>query len=261
MLKVIQVSPEGHQVVSVAVEATDIIRQIKEAAALKLAIPADEQVLVFKGRTLLDSETVRGAGLLLEPGISVYAARLPMQNTLSGPPVTDVGTSGARGLDSVAQASMASFSWLWEDETEDSERKEAEDEAESEKVCRICHEGSERAESGRLFSPCSCAGSMRFVHVDCLNQWRAVSTNSNSNYRCDQCHYEYNLQRTDWASAVQSAEAVEALTAMVCVLLVLIAGVPSYVLNTHALFYDWVEWTPPWYSHQVLLHQPILQRV
>lgn len=33
-------------------------------------------------------------------------------------------------------------------------------------VCRICF-----GDGGRLISPCMCAGSMRFVHPECLNEW------------------------------------------------------------------------------------------
>ncbi|KAL1426688.1 hypothetical protein MTO96_018157 [Rhipicephalus appendiculatus] len=35
-------------------------------------------------------------------------------------------------------------------------------------MCRICHEGDERAE---LVSPCSCSGTMGFVHVSCIEHW------------------------------------------------------------------------------------------
>ena len=38
------------------------------------------------------------------------------------------------------------------------------------KMCRICHDSETTPETGRFISPCKCSGSMRFVHVDCLNQ-------------------------------------------------------------------------------------------
>ena len=40
-----------------------------------------------------------------------------------------------------------------------------------------------------MFSPCLCRGSMRYVHVHCLNEWRTMSVNSRSFYECDQCRY------------------------------------------------------------------------
>ena len=40
---------------------------------------------------------------------------------------------------------------------------------EHEATCRICFgDGTE----GKLLSPCLCKGSMRFVHVECLQRWR-----------------------------------------------------------------------------------------
>jgi len=35
---------------------------------------------------------------------------------------------------------------------------------------------------------------MRFVHPECLNEWRAQSANPRSFYQCDQCGYQYNIQ-------------------------------------------------------------------
>ena len=35
---------------------------------------------------------------------------------------------------------------------------------------------------------------MRFVHPECLNEWRAQSANPRSFYLCDQCGYQYNIQ-------------------------------------------------------------------
>jgi len=38
------------------------------------------------------------------------------------------------------------------------------------RVCRICFGGvNEILESGKLISPCKCKGSMKYVHVNCLN--------------------------------------------------------------------------------------------
>eukprot|EP00966_Prymnesium_polylepis_P175518 4062099-Prymnesium_polylepis.1 len=72
-------------------------------------------------------------------------------------------------------------------------------------LCRVCFGGPE---AGKLFSPCLCRGSMRFVHVHCLNEWRATSQNPRSFFRCDQCRYEYRVQRTALASVLQSEAAV-----------------------------------------------------
>ena len=38
-------------------------------------------------------------------------------------------------------------------------------------TCRICFDD---ATTGVLFKPCLCDGSMKFIHVHCLDQWREV---------------------------------------------------------------------------------------
>ena len=55
--------------------------------------------------------------------------------------------------------------------------------------CRICLE-----EQGEMISPCLCNGTMKFVHRECLNQWRNQKKLSRSYERCDQCHYTYQYQ-------------------------------------------------------------------
>lgn len=61
--------------------------------------------------------------------------------------------------------------------------------------CRICY-GTERdGEDGPLFRPCSCRGTMAWVHMECLDRWRKTSVNPRSFYRCDQCHFQYRLGR------------------------------------------------------------------
>eukprot|EP01120_Amphizonella_sp_Union-15-10_P015760 TRINITY_DN8162_c0_g1_i4.p1 TRINITY_DN8162_c0_g1~~TRINITY_DN8162_c0_g1_i4.p1 ORF type:complete len:312 (+),score=33.12 TRINITY_DN8162_c0_g1_i4:90-1025(+) len=61
-----------------------------------------------------------------------------------------------------------------------------------ERVCRNCHDSDQQED---LISPCKCAGSVRWVHRTCLDQWRSISTNPNSFYRCEICHSPYFLLR------------------------------------------------------------------
>lgn len=58
-------------------------------------------------------------------------------------------------------------------------------------TCRICYCG---VEEGYLFKPCRCSGTMKYIHVRCLEHWRASGPN-NAKYECPQCHYRYNLSR------------------------------------------------------------------
>jgi len=78
----------------------------------------------------------------------------------------------------------------------------------AERQCRICLGGpQDEPELGRLFSPCRCKGTMKYVHVQCLNQWRKTAVKKESFYQCDQCHYQYNLQRTSWRAWLMNPRA------------------------------------------------------
>lgn len=99
------------------------------------------------------------------------------------------------------------------------------------KICRICHGG---AEDGRLISPCLCKGSMMFVHIACLQRWRAVG-GSRHYFRCDTCHYEYQLRRVAWARWLSKAWVSHVLTVIVLLLLVLVAGYVGRVLSALSL--------------------------
>eukprot|EP01063_Lacrimia_lanifica_P024496 TRINITY_DN32393_c0_g1_i1.p1 TRINITY_DN32393_c0_g1~~TRINITY_DN32393_c0_g1_i1.p1 ORF type:complete len:407 (+),score=101.30 TRINITY_DN32393_c0_g1_i1:69-1289(+) len=80
--------------------------------------------------------------------------------------------------------------------------------------CRLCFDSEETVETGKLFSPCLCAGTMQHIHVQCLNNWRMKSQNAASYYRCDQCGYEYNVTRANWASYLANPRLIT-LTAVV----------------------------------------------
>ncbi|CAG8601146.1 5730_t:CDS:10, partial [Acaulospora morrowiae] len=54
-------------------------------------------------------------------------------------------------------------------------------------VCRVCR--SEGTEEQPLFHPCKCAGSIRFVHQDCLTEWLK---HSKKKY-CEVCKYPFSF--------------------------------------------------------------------
>lgn len=56
---------------------------------------------------------------------------------------------------------------------------------------------------------------MRFVHMDCLNMWRFASANPQSSFRCDQCHFEYSVQRALYANILRSALVLHTVTLVV----------------------------------------------
>jgi len=48
--------------------------------------------------------------------------------------------------------------------------KESETKSVTEKLCRICFRTDDSVDDP-LFSPCKCAGSMMFIHFNCLKEW------------------------------------------------------------------------------------------
>ncbi|BGP52799.1 hypothetical protein JCM8202_003879 [Rhodotorula sphaerocarpa] len=106
-----------------------------------------------------------------------------------------------------------------------------------EKQCRICFGGPDEApedaedgqdgasaELGKLFSPCLCRGTSRYVHTGCLEAWRKAAPNERAFWECQQCGYQYRLRRTSLARLVTSPLTVTFLTLVFFLLLVFLAG-------------------------------------
>ena len=59
-------------------------------------------------------------------------------------------------------------------------------------MCRICLEEVELDVSGDFIAPCRCDGNSKYVHRQCLSQWRATSPRA---YRqCLECNFKYLLE-------------------------------------------------------------------
>ena len=56
--------------------------------------------------------------------------------------------------------------------------------------CRICLEEDEKL---NMISPCLCRGHMKYIHRDCLNQWRALSDQPNCDDTCPTCKFIYKF--------------------------------------------------------------------
>lgn len=56
-------------------------------------------------------------------------------------------------------------------------------------MCRICYE-----DEGQMISPCLCKGENKYVHLQCLNEWRST-TELNFN-KCPICRYIYDTEVT-----------------------------------------------------------------
>ena len=62
----------------------------------------------------------------------------------------------------------------------------------NEKCCRICLENDHPQD---MIAPCKCKGSSKWVHRQCLDQWRIIETDRAFS-KCTECLFVYHLQPT-----------------------------------------------------------------
>ncbi|GAA5925217.1 hypothetical protein JCM10213_008735 [Rhodosporidiobolus nylandii] len=107
------------------------------------------------------------------------------------------------------------------------ERRKPEEDCQAEdadtRICRICFDGHDE-ELGKLFSPCRCSGTARFVHQACLERWRKAARNERSFYACDLCQYKYKFRRTTAARLLTSKITVTLITSWAFLFLVFVSG-------------------------------------
>jgi len=117
-------------------------------------------------------------------------------------------------------------------------------------VCRICFSAAYENGAGRLISPCRCTGSMRYVHLECLNDWRAASSNPVSFYQCEQCLYRYSMERTKYAAILESPRAARFVAGVLLLLGMLVSSLVLSLLSFEKAFYRLVVFDPrnPAYS-------------
>ena len=60
------------------------------------------------------------------------------------------------------------------------------------KVCCICLDEEDHKD---LISPCNCSGSTKYIHRDCLENWRSTNINEDNYKRCEICHFEYEIEK------------------------------------------------------------------
>jgi RING-variant domain len=69
-------------------------------------------------------------------------------------------------------------------------------------ACRICQCTSYECPDMPLIRPCRCSGSLAYVHIECLNQWRSTSVFAQST--CSTCNFKYKTKPKPFYSAVVS---------------------------------------------------------
>lgn len=57
--------------------------------------------------------------------------------------------------------------------------------------CRIC---LEEDDPKNMISPCLCKGSRKYVHRQCLNEWRLCSNDEDNKTKCTICNFEYIIR-------------------------------------------------------------------
>ena len=62
-------------------------------------------------------------------------------------------------------------------------------------ICRICLQ--EEIDMNSLISPCQCSGSSKYVHRECLNEWRRTSRNPLAMTQCMICRTTYQVRRME----------------------------------------------------------------
>eukprot|EP01084_Bolivina_argentea_P130761 230847_1 len=113
------------------------------------------------------------------------------------------------------------------------------------KQCRLCFSSEEEnPELGQLFQPCRCSGTMKWIHLKCLNEWRAVAPNARSYYRCDQCQYEYNLRRAYWADMVAHPNTSKIISIIILCIGIILFGILTFKLPFAEYIYKMIEWSP-----------------
>ncbi|KAF9297763.1 hypothetical protein BGZ74_009672 [Mortierella antarctica] len=111
-----------------------------------------------------------------------------------------------------------------------------------ERRCRICFESEddETSASGKLISPCLCKGSSRYIHLGCLEQWRALSPRKASAFSCDTCHYHYSVARPFMANILGHRWFLHAVTALMFAALCYSCSWFGHEVNARGLW-EWKE--------------------
>lgn len=124
---------------------------------------------------------------------------------------------------------------------------------EEQKQCRICLDEEPLHE---LISPCLCRGGSRYIHRECLQNWRQANVGE-SYFRCNTCLFRYRFQRLWWGYVLESRWT----SGVIAFLLLSMGGFMSGQLSAKIcnVFWAYFSHAPPhiqWEAHrlQILFH-------
>jgi len=117
--------------------------------------------------------------------------------------------------------------------------------------CRICQDANPVEE---LISPCHCRGFSRFVHRDCLEEWRRRNVNQ-SYYRCEVCHFQYQYYRLRFGKVLESAWTSGFFSLVLMISAIILSGQLS-ARTCNAIWHYFMHQGPSLLPHrlQILFH-------
>ncbi|NBY39871.1 MAG: E3 ubiquitin-protein ligase MARCH [Flavobacteriia bacterium] len=62
-------------------------------------------------------------------------------------------------------------------------------------LCRFCLQEDEKEVNNPFLTPCGCTGSIRYVHLECINKWRLHTNLPRHQINCQLCLQRYHLPR------------------------------------------------------------------
>ena len=104
-----------------------------------------------------------------------------------------------------------------------------------EKQCRICHETEREDPSKNLIRPCLCTGSLLYVHIECLNAWRATS--NEASYKCSVCGYKYDVRRSYLSKLILSETFANVVTTLLVSFIDVLLGVIFVYLDRYYIHF------------------------
>ena len=147
----------------------------------------------------------------------------PRNNTTKPEPITSSSPTSIKGRN----------------KNESSERvTQAKQEQKEEAICRICLESEQNNEIGKLIVPCRCAGSMKWIHDECLKTWIISKEQNMNKASCELCNGVFNMKfqyKSKFYPKVACEEGVVSLVTCICLTLVVI-GLVTVIIYFGAIW-------------------------
>ncbi|KAL4481103.1 hypothetical protein ABPG72_015058 [Tetrahymena utriculariae] len=102
--------------------------------------------------------------------------------------------------------------------------------------CKICLEEGDSEKQGKIFTPCQCTGTCKWIHEECLKEWiisRYVHLQTSNNPRdflkaeCEICKYRYNMkfetQQKFYRSSIYTKDGKKSFITCICSMLCIVA--------------------------------------